>query len=564
MSAQAAASFEEPLEPTDGLDIDPRRRAYFAQLEHAKPGFLLGAWVNPYRGDPVYLADRSDRFLGMFSPTRWGKGVSFAIPNALSWEHSLFANDPKRELCQATAWWRKHALGQRIFIVDPMATDGRNARFNALSEIRVRTEHEIQDALSTATAIVDPDGSGFDGEPGIWKKRARDLLAALVLHVLYAPQYPEKSLRTIAAFLTEPRRSLKDKFGEMISTIHDLEDVFGWVDFRGTHVRTHPFIASAAQEQLDRPEGEAGSVKSEVQSYLNCYRDNKLGANSAVSDFAIADVMRGPVPATVYLVVNPDSMETCKPYIRLFLNLLINRNVGPLSFDASARPVKPYRWKLGLLLDEFTSTLGNLQIFSKQLAFIAGYGLKPAVIVQDIQQLQETYGRLENITSNLHTFIIGAMNNLQSAEFFSRMLGRRTYHYESVSHSRGGKSRSDHADSISLISPEQMLRLPMDECIARIGHMHPIPLKRILYYDQDSGFAQRVRNCDFASDRIPAEAQTGYAQRLADERTYRDLAASRAELTLAPTSGPAEAEQLATARSMELAFEAADAEVANG
>ena len=97
--------------------------------------------------------------------------------------------------------------------------------------------------------------------------------------------------------------------------------------------------------------------------------------------------MNGPVPASLYLTISPDSLETYKPYLRLFLNLLINRNVGPLSFGADARPIKSYVWKLGMILDEFTSTLGELTIFATQLAFIAGYGIKPAIIVQDEQQL---------------------------------------------------------------------------------------------------------------------------------------------------------------------------------
>lgn len=538
--------------PTLPRDLDP---AYFDTISHrveglkkVDPGFLLGTYMNPRRGgEEVHLIDRSDRFLGVFMPTRSGKGVSFAFPNALTFEHSLFLNDPKRELCEGTAWWRRHALGQRIFIVDPMASDGRNARFNALSEVRIRTIHEIQDTLNTAQAIVDPDGSGFEGESGVWKKRARDLLAAVILHILYSPQYKEKSLRTCVNFLVDPGKPIKAKFDEMRSACHDPANIFGWRNqITGEPTRTHYFVATRAQEQLDRPDAEAGSVKSEVQSYLNIYSDDyKLGANSAESDFAIADIMHSQVPTTVYLTTTPDNLETCRPYIRLFLNLLINRNVGPMSFDKeTARPLPTSPWKLGMLLDEFTSTLGNLQIFSKQLAFIAGYRLKPAIIVQDMQQIKQTYGQYENITSNLHTVIFGAMNNLSSAEHFSKLLGNRTAHYETKTRSSGRTNKSVHVESIPLLSPTQIMRMPREECIVRMAHMQPVPLKKLVYYDEDSNFSHRVKKIDFASDRIPPELQTGYQERLAQERELLDLARSRMRDTIVVTSSDAERRQI--------------------
>lgn len=155
----------------------------------------------------------------------------------------------------------------------------RRRRFDPFAEIHVGTKHDVQDAFWTATTIVDHDGSGFDGEFGFWKRRSRELLTGLLLHVLYSPQYPEKSLRSITDFLTDTTRSLKDRFAEMSSTIHDLEGVFGWTDFRGIAGRTHPFVAWAAREQLDRPECEASSIKSQLLYHLNRYRDDELGAN---------------------------------------------------------------------------------------------------------------------------------------------------------------------------------------------------------------------------------------------------------------------------------------------
>jgi type IV secretion system protein VirD4 len=49
-----------------------------------------------------------------------------------------------------------------------------------------------------------------------------------------------------------------------------------------------------------------------------------------------------------------------------------------------------------LMLDEFTS-LGRLGIFQESLAFMGGYGIKAYIIIQDITQLYEAYGKDESI-----------------------------------------------------------------------------------------------------------------------------------------------------------------------
>jgi type IV secretion system protein VirD4 len=531
LRARPEITVDRPTMPFD-LDWDDQERqrretAYYEHIRNESPGYYIGEWANPYRGgEREYLIDRSDRFVGMLMPTRAGKGVSFVFPNALSFTHSLFVNDPKKEVCYGTAWWRKYKLGQRIFIVDPFAMDGRNARFNPMAEVRLRTDYEEIDALNLAQAIVDPDGSGFEGESGIWKKRARALLTALVLHILYCDRYREKSLRSVVAFLTEPGRPLAEKYNEMLRYEHDPDLARGWV-VMGMLTKTHPIVAQSIQEQIDRPEGEAGSVLSETMSYLFPYRTQRFADNTATSDFAIADIMRGPVPATVYYCVTPDNLEIARAYTRLFLNLLIKRNIGPLSFDANARPEKPYRYKLGMILDEFTSSLGRLDIFARELAYIAAYGLKPAIIIQDQQQLNEVYGQYENITSNIHTQVFGAVNNQATAELLAKIMGERTYYRKPRGTMKAMRDQAWVPESGPLLTASQARRIPSDEAILRMAHMPPVPIKKLKYYAEDSSFSQRVRRADFASDRIPRELQTGFEERRRQELEARVSAMRR-------------------------------------
>lgn len=543
------ATIEATLALAERFRVDPewyaRTRSFYDDLQGRNPGYLLGRYLNPYRGgEAVHLVDRSDRFVGVYMPTRAGKGVSFAIPNALTWEHSLFVNDPKGEIAAATAWWRKYKLGNRVFVVDPGCRDGTNARVNFLSEIRPRTAFEVADAYGLATQTCDPDGSGYEGETGVWKKRARDLSSAGMLHVLYSPRYPRKSMSSVNQLFNQPGKTMTEVYDEMITEIHDPEGVMGWVDASGRPTRTHPYIAEKATSQKNRPEGEAGSVKSELESYFSLYSDPIVAENTAVSDFSIADAMNGLVPTTIYYRGDPGKLEEYKPFTRTLINLLINRNIGPLSFDYHARPIKPYRWKMAILADEFTSTWGQLKVFGNSLAFIAGYGIKPAIIVQDMEQLIETYGVHQNIISNMHTNVIGAMNNLASARYFSEMFGQFRYYREAESFHNGSRTVSWQPEDVDLLSTAQMTRIPQDETIVKMAGRHPIPMKKLKYYDEDSNFAHRVRVMDFASDRLPRNAQAGYAERVAAETEWRDKARSaQVATTLNPTQRTSEMTQ---------------------
>jgi type IV secretion system protein VirD4 len=63
---------------------------------------------------------------------------------------------------------------------------------------------------------------------------------------------------------------------------------------------THPLVASAARDQLNRPEEEAGSVLSTTLSYLTIYRDPVVAKNVSRSDFRIRDLMHSEEPVTLY------------------------------------------------------------------------------------------------------------------------------------------------------------------------------------------------------------------------------------------------------------------------
>ena len=161
----------------------------------------------------------------------------------------------------------------------------------------------------------------------------------------------------------------------------------------------HPVVASGARDMLDRYESERTGVLSTTKSFLSLYRDPVIAGNVSRSDFRIADLMNSDRPVTLYLTVRAEDKDRMRPLMRLIINQLVRVLLRPeLKFE-NGRQLPPHKHRLCILLDEFPS-YGRLDVFQEALAYIAGYGIKAYLIMQDIEQLYSTYTKHETIISN--------------------------------------------------------------------------------------------------------------------------------------------------------------------
>jgi type IV secretion system protein VirD4 len=129
------------------------------------------------------------------------------------------------------------------------------------------------------------------------------------------------------------------------------------------------------------------------------------------------------------------------------------------------KAIPPHRHRLLMMIDEFPS-YGKLEVFQEALAYIAAYGIKAYLIMQDIKQLWAAYGRDETIISHLHIRAAFAPNNLETAEWLSKMTGTTTLVKEHISTSgrRFGAvlqnvSRDFQEQSRPLMTPDEIMRL---------------------------------------------------------------------------------------------------------
>ncbi len=415
-------------------------------------GVYVGAWRD--KDNRIhYLRHNGPEHILCYAPTRSGKGVGLVIPTLLSWKHSAVILDLKGELWEMTAGWRQAHAGNKVLRFDP-ANPVSCIGFNPLEEIRLGTEHEVGDVQNLATLLVDPDGKGLIDH---WQKTAQSLIVGTMLHLLYKSHNEGKiaTLPALDAMLSDPAKPVVELWKEMTTYKHH-------------NGAPHPTVAAAGRDMLDRAEEEAGSVLSSTKSYLSLYRDPVVAKNVSKSEFRIHDLMNHHNPVSLYIVTQPNDKARLRPLVRVVVNMIIRLLADRMEFE-HGRHKPHYKHRLLMMLDEFPS-LGKLEIMQESLAFVAGYGIKCYIIVQDINQLQNPasgYGREESITSNCHIQTAFPPNRLETAEHLSKLTGQTTIVKEQITTSgrrigamHGHVSRSFQEVQRPLLTVDESMRMP--------------------------------------------------------------------------------------------------------
>jgi type IV secretion system protein VirD4 len=357
-----------------------------------------------------------------------------------------------------------------VLLFDPTHRD--SAAYNPLLEVR-RGDSEVRDVQNVADILVDPEGALE--RRSHWEKTSHSLLVGAILHVLYAEQ--DKTLAGVAAFLSDPARPIEATLRAMLKTPH-LGD------------RPHPVVAQAARELLNKSENERSGVLSTAMSFLGLYRDPVVAHVTRRCDWRIADLVEGPRPASLYLVVPPSDISRTKPLMRLLLNQIGRR----LTEDLGRRD---QRHRLLLMLDEFPA-LGRLDFFESALAFMAGYGLKAVLIAQSLNQIEKAYGANNAILDNCHVRVCFATNDERTAKRVSDALGTATelramknYAGHRLSPWLGHLMVSRQETARPLLTPGEIMQLPVMEELVLVSGAPPIRARKIRYYE-DARLQSRV------------------------------------------------------------------------
>ena len=490
----------------------------------SKKAEKAGGQTGPYlagcadkNGRIHYIRAAGNEHIGVIAPTRTGKGVGPVNMTALSHPAAFIAFDPKGELFNVSAGYRR-TLGP-VWRWNPLGREN-GSRFNFLDTVRLHDLSAVGDAMDLASLLVDPSSVG---DWDHWKGTGFDFLAGLILHVLYErfdANHPERraSLADVARALGDPDRTNTALYEQMAAnTWGQCREDGTWVD----GVRNDK-VAQAGQAMLNRENRERSSVHSTAANCLNLYQDPIVAANTSNSDFRIADIFNGARPGSLYITVSPSKELKLQPMLRMILGLILRTLQEPELQFVNGQPVMPWQHRTLMLLDEFAS-LGMVKEVELALSRIAGYGVQLMLVIQDNNQLFSSYTQYQTILGGLQTKAVFAPNDQASATWLSDSLGTATVITKdiTVSGNRFGGTLNQVSEtyrehSRPLMTPDECKRLRPpkkdttgkiieggDVILLRTG-LNPIFARQILYF-QDPYFAQKAG--------IPAPADLGQAHR---------------------------------------------------
>ncbi|MDQ1153066.1 type IV secretory system conjugative DNA transfer family protein [Brevundimonas sp. SORGH_AS_0993] len=437
-------------------------------------GIVLG------RADGGFLIADGPEHVMLYAPTRTGKGVGVVIPNLLAWPDSVVVLDIKRENFLATAGYRAEA-GQTVHLFDPLARDGRTARFNPLGHVDRTDPVSVLDELQRMAVMLFPV---HDRADPFWAEAARTGFIGVGGYVAATPERPF-TLGEIFRQLTA---------GDARARLPRI------VAMRDREGRPLPGpVVAALTDFTSSSENTFASVRQSITTRMGLWLNPRVDAATAASDFDLRDLRGGRL--TLYLGATPDNMLRVQPLYALLFQQLVDLN-------SRALPGLADRTAL-IVLDEF-ARLGPAPVLAHAFAWVAGYGLRLLAVLQSPSQLRAIYGPdvAEEVMTNCGVEIVFAPKELKIAQELSDRLG--AYTTEGRSRSRptglgaGRRSTTVSDQRRALMLPQELMQLPQSALIVLKAGLPPVRGRKIAYF-RERVFQRRLRP---APDLAPVSAPT--------------------------------------------------------
>ena len=333
-------------------------------------------------------------------PTRRGKFRDVLCQIALTWDGSLFILDPKGQAASVTARYRRDVLGQDVKLINP---------FNLFPKQLGEFDHAQYDSIGST---LDPKSDTFAAD-------ADNLAEGWLPNDSRDPHWIF-SARQLASGIAMCLRQIGDQYS--------LSDVYSVI----CNPQLHEFCRDALAELGDDAEhirqrlGRFADGESADNKELKSIISSAITGLSFVGNKPIARNMeRSTVdfsalkkkPTTVYVILPGKYMFSCASWMRTIVNAWAD---ACLQDAPGGTPV------LGIL-QEFATSVGNLNSIDTLNVMGAGYGCQIISEFQDLNQLKnlkpngwQTY--LAN--SGFQIYMATGKGDLFTSNHLSQMTGQ--------------------------------------------------------------------------------------------------------------------------------------------
>lgn len=408
--------------------------AHFASFfEIKKHGFLKRKEESILIGKKYGLPLYSNGFEHVlcFAPTGSGKTRSIGIPNLKLFPYSVIVNDVKLTLFNKTSKYRERHLKNQCYVWAPGSANVKSHSFNPLDFISNQDSTRMRDIQKIAHILI-PDTKG---DP-IWTRASRKLFKTLVLYLIGSADAPVT-------------------FGQMNKIIKQ-EDFDGWLKEQleeTSHLDSEFY--NNGYSYIQNHEKTRSSILETFSGYLELFDDPLVDEATARTDFDITRLRKEKI--SIYVGFSDDDMERLSPIINLFWQLVISTLIQNVP-DLEEEP-----FPVLCLVDEFAS-LGRIERLRRSLKLLREYRVRCVLMMQYLSQTMEQYSRHEaKAFSNIKTKIAFSTDDLEDAQFVSKLIGNKTQRINTGSHAYqyngGSRTQSYHYQSIPLMRPESVMNL---------------------------------------------------------------------------------------------------------
>lgn len=487
-------------------DVQWTSLEYIEDFENDKEklytGTLLGeSGVMLGKIEDRFLIDNSRQHILLTMPSRSGKGVSCIVPTILkTWKESLFVFDVKGENYQLTSGARKEKFDNHILRFAPKSKN--SCRYNPLAEVRILSEHEVEDIRMIADTICKV-GEVRGHDNALYAQFSSNFIFASIFYVLYKnflknPKFvyengrknpvSNATIAEIIEFIGE-----NDKIGKHVKTNELLEklkkiskeniiEMFGCNEETKNYVKeklndiykkdidreiinkgNHPRIAGQFSKNFELPF--FGSVLSQTIYNLSIFDIPQVKENMSASDFRMYDLMNMEKPVSLYYVVSPADILELSPITKIFIKQMFDRLTPEIDYTNQTR----HKWKMLALMDEFPA-LGKLEELETGIGYYAGYGIKMLIVLQSIDQLFRIYGEKNRFLPNCTIQVFGRANDKATANYVSEICGKTEIEMNNDIYSK------------NLITAKEAENLSDDKLIIKKTGLKPILADKFIYF----------------------------------------------------------------------------------
>ena len=392
-----------------------------------------------------------------------GKSRFLVKPNILQANCNYIITDPAGELLESTGkFLENQGYEIKVFNLVEMA---KSDRYNPFHYIR----DDVGVLMMINCLIKNTNPVGQTGGDPFWEKSETALLQALVFYLIkYRPKHQQnftsvmKLLR--AAEVDENDSTKKSK----------LDRIFDEIQLRDPN-------SIALKQYLTFKMGAGKTLKSIlISTSVRLTVFNMKQIENLTKEDTIDLGSMGEGKKALFVII-PAADST----YNFLVSMMYSQLFETLYFVAETQyEGKRLKTPVRFLLDEFAN-IGQIPEFTKKLATMRKYEISCTIILQNLAQIKTQYkDDWESIVGNCDSFLFLGGQEYSTLEYLSKELGKKTITVYSAgtSHGRsGGSNKNRQKQGRELMTPDEIMRMPDNECILLIRGLYPFYDRKFEY-----------------------------------------------------------------------------------